>query len=303
VMIINCARGGIVSEGALLHALKSGKVRGAALDVFENEPAGNNPLFELENVICTPHIGAATSEAQENVAVAIADQVVDFLINKRIRNAVNIPVVSPDVLPVVKPYLDVGERLGSFLTQIADAAIEELSIEYRGTVAEYNVSSITVSILRGLLTPYMGEVVNFVNASVIAKDRGIRVRESRSTTAEDFASMVAITATGKGEQNSIAGALFGTKDFRIVQINDFLIEAVPEGNMLLIQNYDRPGVIGNIGTALGNRDINIATMQFSRDRSGGVAISLLHLDSVITKGVVEELSQLPNIISVKHIEL
>ena len=303
VMIINCARGGIVSEGALLHALKSGKVRGAALDVFENEPAGNNPLFELENVICTPHIGAATSEAQENVAVAIADQVVDFLINKRIRNAVNIPVVSPDVLPVVKPYLDVGERLGSFLTQIADAAIEELSIEYRGTVAEYNVSSITVSILRGLLTPYMGEVVNFVNASVIAKDRGIRVRESRSTTAEDFASMVAITATGKGEQNSIAGALFGTKDFRIVQINDFLIEAVPEGNMLLIQNYDRPGVIGNIGTALGNRDMNIATMQFSRDRSGGVAISLLHLDSVITKEVVEELSQLPNIISVKHIEL
>jgi D-3-phosphoglycerate dehydrogenase len=303
VMIINCARGGIVDEGALLNALKSGKVRGAALDVFENEGAGNNPLFEVDNVVCTPHIGAATSEAQENVAVAIADQIVDFLVNKRIRNAVNIPIVSPDVLPVLKPYLDLGEKLGSFLTQISDVAIEELSIEYRGAVAEYNVSPITVSVLRGLLTPYMGDVVNFVNASVIAKDRGIRVRESKSTTAEDFASMVGITAVVRGGSNYIAGALFGTRDFRIVQINDFLIEAVPQGNMLLIQNYDRPGVIGNIGTTLGNRNINIATMQFSRDRSGGVAISLLHLDSVISREVMEELWQLPDIISVKHIEL
>jgi D-3-phosphoglycerate dehydrogenase len=303
MMIINCARGGIVDEGALLNALKSGKVRGAALDVFENEATGNNPLFEVDNVICTPHIGAATSEAQENVAVAIADQIVDFLVNKRIRNAVNIPIVSPDVLPVLKPYLDLGEKLGSFLTQVSDVAIEELSIEYKGTVAEYNVSPITVSVLRGLLTPYMGEVVNFVNASVIAKDRGIRVRESKSTTAEDFASMVAITAVARGGSNYIAGALFGTRDFRIVQINDFLIEAVPQGNMLLIQNYDRPGVIGNIGTTLGDRNINIATMQFSRDRSGGVAISLLHLDSVISKEVMEELSQLPDIMSVKHIEL
>jgi D-3-phosphoglycerate dehydrogenase len=153
------------------------------------------------------------------------------------------------------------------------------------------------------LTPYMGEVVNFVNASIIAKDRGIRVKESKSTTAEDFASMVAIEATGRGGRAFVAGALFGTKDFRIVQINDFRIEAVPDGNMLLIQNYDKPGVIGNIGTTLGNRNINIATMQFSRDRSGGVAISLLHLDSVVSKEVVEDLSQLPNIISVKSIEL
>ena len=303
VMIINCARGGIVNERALFQGLKSGKVSGAALDVFENEPTRENPLFELDNVVCTPHIGASTSEAQENVAVAIADQIVDFLINKRIRNAVNIPIVSPDVLPVVKPYLDLGEKLGSFLTQISDFAVEELSIEYKGTVADYSVSPITVSILRGLLTPYMGEVVNFVNASLIAKDRGIRVRESRASKAEDFASMVAITARGGGEKNYIAGALFSTKDFRIIQINDFLIEAVPKGNMLLIQNYDKPGVIGNIGTVLGNRNINIATMQFSRDRMGGVAISLLHLDSVISKEVMEELSRLPNVISVKNIEL
>jgi D-3-phosphoglycerate dehydrogenase len=303
VMIINCARGGIVKEEALLNALKSGRVGGASLDVFENEPAMDNPLFKLDNVICTPHIGASTREAQENVAVAIADQIVDFFINKRIRNAVNIPIVNPDVLPVVKPYLDLGENLGSFLTQISGVAIDDLSIEYKGTVSEYNVSPITVSILRGLLTPYMGEVVNFVNASVIAKERGIRVRESKSATAEDFASMVAITAMGRGERNYIAGALFGTKDFRIVQINDFRIEAVPEGNMLLIQNYDRPGVIGNIGTALGNRNINIATMQFSRDRSRGVAICLLHLDSIISKEVMEKLSQLPNILSVKYIEL
>ncbi len=302
-MIINCARGGIIDENALLDALRSGKVKRAALDVFEHEAAGNNPLFEMDNVICTPHIGAATSEAQENVAVAIADQVVDFLINKRIRNAVNIPSVGPDILPVVKPYLDLGERLGSFLTQISDFAIEELSVEYKGSVAEYDVSPITVSILRGLLTPYMGEVVNFVNASVIAKDRGILVRESKSSSSEDFANMVAITAMGRGERNVVAGALFGTKDFRIVQINDFRIEAVPNGNMLLIQNYDRPGVIGNIGTALGNKNLNIATMQFGRDRMGGSAISLLHLDSVISKELMEQLAELPNVISVKHIEL
>ena len=303
VMIINCARGGIVDESALLDVLRSGKVRGAALDVFEHEATGNNPLFDMDNVICTPHIGAATSEAQENVAVAIADQVVDFLINKRIRNAVNIPIVNPDVLPVVQPYLDLGEKLGSFLTQISDFAIEELSIEYKGTVAEYEVSPITVSVLRGLLTPYMGEVVNFVNASIIARDRGITVRESKSSSSEDFASMVTITAMGGEERNVVAGALFGTKDFRIVQINDFVIEAIPKGNMLLIQNYDRPGVIGNIGTALGNRNINIATMQFSRDRMGGNAISLLHLDSVISKEVIEVLSRLSNVVSVKHIEL
>jgi D-3-phosphoglycerate dehydrogenase len=303
VMIINCARGGIIDESALVDALRSGKVRGAALDVFEREAKGNNPLFEMDSVICTPHIGAATSEALENVAVAIADQVVDFLINKRIRNAVNIPIVSPDVLPVVKPYLDLGERLGSFLTQISDFAIEELSIEYKGSVVEYDVSPITVSILRGLLTPYMGEVVNFINASIIAKDRGILVRESKSSSSEGFANMIAITAMGRGERNVVAGALFGTKDFRIVQINDFRIEAVPKGRMLLIHNYDRPGVIGNIGTALGDRNINIATMQFSRDRLGGVGISLLHLDSVISKEEMEQLSGLPNVISVQHIEL
>jgi len=303
VMIINCARGGIIDESALLDALRSGKVRGAALDVLEHEAAGNNPLFETDNVICTPHIGAATSEAQENVAVAIADQVIDFLINRRIRNAVNIPIVGLDVLPGVKPYLDLGEKLGSFLTQISDFAIEELSVEYKGSVAEYDVSPITVSILKGLLTPYMGEVVNFVNASVIAKERGILVRESKSSSSEDFANMVAITAMGKRESNVVAGALFGTKDFRIVQINDFRIEAVPKGNMLLIQNYDKPGVIGNIGTTLGNRNINIATMQFGRDRMGDNAISLLHVDSVISKEVMEQLSELSNVISVKHIEL
>lgn len=303
VMIVNCSRGGIVDEGALFQALKSGKVGGAALDVFEREEAGENPLFDMENVVCTPHIGASTNEALENVAVAIADQVVDFLINKRIRNAVNTPMVGPDVLPVVEPYLVLGERLGSFLTQVSDFPIEELSVEYKGSVAQYGVSPITVSILRGLLTPYMGEVVNFVNASILAKERGIRVRESRSSSAEDFASTVTITAMGKEARNIVAGALFGTKDFRIVKINDFLIEAVPQGNMLLIQNYDRPGVIGSIGTALGKRNINIATMQFSRDRMGGNAISLLHVDSIISREVTEELSRLPNVISVKHIEL
>ena len=303
VILVNCARGGIINEKDLYEAIKTGKVAGAALDVFEKEPAIGNPLLELEEVVCTPHLGASTEEAQENVAIAISRQVVDYLINGEIRNAVNIPAVSPDILLFLRPYLRLGEKLGSFLGQISNYAIEEVLIEYHGEVLEYGTKPITISVLKGLLTPFVGETVNFVNAPVMAKERGIRVTESVSEEGEDFTSLIALTVRSKMEQNYIAGTLFGRKELRIVKLNDFLIEALPEGYILLVNNYDRPGVIGNIGTALGSRNINVATMQFGRDRMGGMAISLLHLDSPLPPGMVGEILRLPNIISVRQIKL
>jgi D-3-phosphoglycerate dehydrogenase len=303
VILINCARGGIVNEKDLYEAIKGGKVAGAALDVFEKEPAVGNPLLELEEVIGTPHLGASTGEAQENVSIAIAQQIVDYLILGEARNAVNMPAVSPDILPFLRPYLRLGEKLGSFLAQISNYAIEEVLIEYHGEVVEFGTKPITISVLKGLLTPYVGETVNFVNAQVMAKERGMRITESTSANAEDFASLIAITTRSKMEQNYIAGALFGRKELRIVKLNDFFIEAIPEGHILLVNNYDRPGVIGNIGTALGSRNINIATMQFGRDQMGGNAISLLHLDAPLPPGVLGEILRLPNIISVRQIGL
>lgn len=303
VIIINCARGGIINEKDLYDAIKRGKVAGAALDVFEKEPATGNPLLELDDVIGTPHLGAATEEAQENVAIAIAQQIVDYFNKGEARNAVNMPVVSPEILPLIRPYLRLAEKLGSFLAQISNYAIEEVLIEYHGEVVEYGTKPLTISVLKGLLTPFVGETVNFVNAPVMAKERGIRVVESIREQAEDFTSLIALTVKSKMEENYIAGTLFGKKELRIVKLNDFFIEAIPEGYILLVNNYDRPGVIGNIGTTLGSRNINIATMQFGRDRMGGRAISLLHLDSPLPPGMLGEILRLPNIISVRQIQL
>ena len=303
VILINCARGGIINEKDLYDAIRGGKVAGAALDVFEKEPAIGNPLLELEEVITTPHLGASTAEAQENVSIAIAHQIVDYLLLGEARNAVNMPMVSPDILPFLRPYLRLGEKLGSFLGQISNYAIEEVVIEYHGEVVEYGTKPITISVLKGLLTPFVGETVNFVNAQVMAKERGIRITESTRAKAEDFASLIAITARSKMEQNYIAGTLFGRKELRIVKLNDFFIEAIPEGYILLVNNYDKPGVIGNIGAALGSRNINIATMQFGRDRMGGNAISLLHLDIPLPPGMLGDILRLPNIISVRQIQL
>jgi D-3-phosphoglycerate dehydrogenase len=303
MILVNCARGGIINEKDLNEAIREGKVAGAALDVFEKEPAIGNPLLELEEVVTTPHLGASTGEAQENVAVAIAQQVVDCLLHGEVRNAVNIPFISPEVRPFLTPFIRLGEKLGSFLAQMAIHPVEAVSIEYCGEVAAYGLKPITNSVLKGLLTPHLGETVNFVNAPVIAKERGIRITESTQNKAEDFASLLSITASSKMEQNTIAGTLFGRKELRLVKVNDFSIEAVPEGDVLLIHNYDRPGVIGNVGTLMGNRDINIATMQLGRYRRGGNAISLFHLDAPLPPSVMEEMLRLPNIISVRQIHL
>jgi D-3-phosphoglycerate dehydrogenase / 2-oxoglutarate reductase len=303
VIILNCARGGIINEKDLYDAIKEGRVAGAALDVFEKEPAVGNPLLELDEVIATPHLGASTGEAQENVAIAIAKQIADFLTLGEARNAVNLPVVSPDVLPFMAPFLRLGEKMASLLAQISKQAIEEIVIEYQGEVAGNGIKPLTTSILKGLLTPFLGETVNFVNAPVIAKERGIKVTESTRAQAEDFTSLIVITTRSNGEENSVAGTLFGRKELRIVRLNGFFIEAIPEGHILVINNYDKPGVIGKIGDTLGKRNINIANMQLGRNRLGGTAISMLEVDTALPPSVLDEVLKLPNIVSVRQVVL
>ncbi len=302
-MLINCARGGIVNERDLYEALSSGRLNGAALDVFEKEPAVDNPLCKLDNVICTPHLGASTVEAQENVSVAIAEQIADYLLHGTVRNAVNVPSVSPELLAYISPFLTLGEKMGKFLAQLSDFAIEEIIIEYHGEVTERGVSPITSSVLKGILTPIVGNRINIISAPAIAKERGVGVREVTSRTSEDFVSLVGITVRSGDKQNHVAGTIFGKKEIRIVRFNNFEIEAVPEGNILFLHNYDRPGVIGNIGTTLAKHSVNIATMYLGRDTAGGHAVSLWNIDSPISKETFDEIANLPNIISVRQMEL
>lgn len=303
VMIINCARGGIVNEKDLYDALIEGKVAGAALDVFEKEPPENNPLLSLDNVISTPHLGAATKEAQENVAVAVAEQVVDYLINGTIRNAVNFPSIPSDQVARLRPYIDLAEKLGSFGAQLIEGGVTEISTEYQGDASEINTEPVTIAAIKGFLTPILEETVNFINAPVIAKERGIEVKELKSADAGDYQSMLAIRLKAAGTERYIAGTLFSKKDPRIVFIDKFKVEIVPFGELLFIYNNDKPGVIGNIGTLLSKNNINIARMHFGRETQGGTAISVVTIDTPATPQIIEEIKSLPNILSIKQISL
>jgi D-3-phosphoglycerate dehydrogenase len=303
VRIINSARGGIVNEADLYEALKGGKVATAALDVFEKEPTENNPLLTLDNVVCTPHLGAATEEAQENVAIAIAEQVVDYLVHGVIRHAVNFPSIPADQVLKVKPYLNLAEILGVFASQVFEGAVTEITTEYRGEASEIATAPVNVALLKGFLTPILEETVNYVNAPVIAKERGIKLKEMKSSDAGDYQSMIALKVRFDGKENCLAGTLFNRKDPRIVKIHDFDVEIIPEGNMLLLFNNDKPGVIGNIGSCLGRHGINIARMHFGREAPGGLAISVVNIDSPVTPQQLEEVKGLPNILSVKVVNL
>lgn len=303
VRIINCARGGIVNEVDLYEALKSGKVAGAALDVFEKEPPGNIPLLKLDNVLCTPHLGASTKEAQENVALAIAEQVADYLINGVIRNAVNFPSIPAEQVARLQPYLSLAEKMGGFASQVFEGAATDITIEYRGEASELNAAPVTVALLKGYLTPILEETVNFVNAPMIAKERGIEVKEMKSSEAGDYHNMVVMKIKVNGEVNTLTGTLFSKRDPRIVRINNFPVEIVPEGNMLFIYNNDRPGVIGSIGSYLGKNNINIARMHFGRESAGGMAISVVSIDTPVSDKQIEEIKKMPNIISVKLVNL
>jgi D-3-phosphoglycerate dehydrogenase / 2-oxoglutarate reductase len=303
VRIINCARGGIINEQDLYEAIKNGKVAGAALDVFEKEPPADNPLLTLDNVICTPHLGASTEEAQENVALAVAEQVADYLVHGTIRNAVNFPSIPHEQIPRLQPYINLAEKLGGFTSQIFEGGVTNITVEFQGDAAEINTAPVTISAIKGFLSPILLETVNFVNAPVIAKERGIEVKETKTKEAGDYQSMIALRIKSKDKESYVAGTLFSKKDPRIVLIDDFKVEIVPDGVLLLIYNNDKPGVIGNIGNVLGKNNINIARMHFGRESAGGMAISVVSVDSAPSPEIIEELRNLPNILTINQIVL
>jgi len=305
VIIINCARGGIVNEQELSDAIKSGIVEGAALDVYEKEPPDkDNPLFTIENnVVLTPHLGASTEEAQTKVSAAIAEQIVDFFINGVVRNAVNMPSISLELLNVMKPYITLAEKLGSFQGQFCKSGVEEIHIEYSGEVSEFKLAPLTIAALKGFFSPIMDIVVSYVNAPVIARERGIRVVESKLSKSEDFTSLISIKVkTGEGEKY-VAGTIFGRDEPRFVRVNGFSLDVIPEGYLLIGENHDKPGVVGATCTTLGKRGINIARMHLGREDVGGRAIVFINVDSPVSDEVIGEISQLPNVISVTQVML
>ena len=304
VRLINCARGGIIVEADLVAAVQSGHVAGVALDVFEQEPPGpDHPLLALEQVIGTPHLGASTDEAQINVAVGIAEQVVAFLVRGAVQNAVNVPSVRPEVLSVLRPYLVLGEKLGRLQTQIMAEPPQQIRIVYGGEVTEHDVSPITAAVLRGILTPYFDSPVNFVNAPHLARKRGIRVVESRTSKVSGFVNTVRVLVRTASGETDVEGTVFGHDTLRIVKINDFFLEAVPEGYILMLHNRDVPGVVGSVGTLLGASGVNIAGLELGREGVGGMAVSLIHVDEPVDSGVLEQLRQLPDILSAHLIHL
>ena len=305
MILINCARGGIVVEEDLHWALQEGIVASAAFDVFEKEPPDmDNPLFKMPQVVVTPHLGAATEEAQINVAVEIAERVSEYLADGTIRNAVNVPNVSAETLKVLGPYLNLAEKIGRFQGQLADSIPNEVQIEYCGDISNQDFKPMTISVLKGLLTPMLSDVsVNYVNAPFIAEERGIKVVESKVRSHEDFTSLLRVTVRRKKEQVSIAGSIFGYANPRIVQLNDFYLEAVPEGNLLYVHNQDRPGVIGAIGSLLGESGVNISRMQLGLQEDTKEAVALYSIDRKLPPDLLAKLEALPNIISIKQLDL
>jgi len=299
-MFIDCARGGVVDEEALYEALKNKEIAGAALDVFEKEPTSleTTPLLGLDNFICTPHLGASTAEAQENVAVTIAEQMADYLLNNTVVNAVNVPSVSAEVLSKIRPYVTLAEMLGSFHMQIAKGGVEDVNIEFIGDLASMVTGPITVAFLKGLFTPILKDAVNFVNAPMIAKERGIRVTESKTADSDDFTNLLSIKVRTSEDENVLAGTVFGKKEPRLVRLNTFRLEALPDGPMLFVQNRDVPGVIGALGVTLGEEGVNISRMTVGREEGNGDHtrnIILLNTDTLISKEQLEKVKKLDNI--------
>ncbi|MFH1779023.1 MAG: phosphoglycerate dehydrogenase [Candidatus Omnitrophota bacterium] len=303
VRIINCARGGIVDEAALVRAIESGKVAGAALDVYETEPPKDFSLFNSDKIVATPHLGASTEEAQVNVAIEVSKQVVDALLGRGIRNAVNVPSVDPELLKVIRPYIELSEKMGLLISQLTEGRTREIKIQYSGDIVAHELAPVTIAFLKGFLTPILQETVNYVNASFIAKERGIKVIETKSSQMEEFSNLILIDTQTDKAKISVAGTLSPRKDPRIVKINDFYVEAIPSGYMLILSNIDRPGIIGQIGTILGQNSINIAGMTFGRIKEGGDAITVLNVDSKIPDDVMKQIRSAKNILGAKLIKL
>jgi len=300
VRIINCARGGLIDEKALKEALESGQVGGVALDVFEEEPAKENPLFGMENVICTPHLGASTAEAQENVALQVAEQMADFLMTGAVNNAINMPSISAEDAPRLRPYVALAEQLGMFAGQLTESAIEGVEIEYVGEVSELNVAPLTSAIIAGLLRPLLSDV-NMVSAPAMAKERGISVSEVKRDSKGAFDSYIRLSLKTERQQRSVAGTVFSDGKPRIIQVKGININAELAPRVLYITNTDAPGFIGSLGTVLGAHGINIASFQLGREKPGGDAVSLVNIDNEASKDVLKEIEELKQVMQVKQL--
>jgi D-3-phosphoglycerate dehydrogenase / 2-oxoglutarate reductase len=305
VRLVNCARGGLVVEEDLAAALDSGHVAGAAIDVFAEEPARKNPLFGRDNVVATPHLGAATAEAQENVAVEIAEQMADFLLTGAVANAVNVPSLTAEEANRIRPYIKLVEQLGSFAGQLTDSEIAEISVEYEGAIAELNVKPLTAIALSALLAPQLASV-NMVNAPVICRERDIRVSETRRAEPGDYQTLIRIVVTANGaaadrRPRAIAGTLFGGDKPRLVSVAGIPLEAELGGNMLFVRNLDKPGFIGALGQTMAAAAVNIATLHLGRTAPGEDAICLVAVDQPFAPEILEAVRGLPHVVEVKSL--
>ncbi|MFC4769192.1 phosphoglycerate dehydrogenase [Effusibacillus consociatus] len=304
VRILNCARGGIIKEEALVEALQSGKVAGAALDVFEEEPlAKDHPLKDFPNVVLTPHLGASTEEAQINVAIDVAEEVLKVLRDEPFKNAVNLPSLPADKLKQVEPYLALGEKLGKLAAQLVDNPVTKIEITYSGDISNLEVAPVSRTILKGILSYHHGAEVNFVNAPLVAEQSGIQVVESKTGKHSVFTNLIGLEVTTPHQTRRVAGTLNNGFGPRIVRLDGFAIDASPEGRMIVTSHVDQPGMIGRIGMILGDAGINIATMQVGRKEVGGKAVMVLGIDNPATPEVVREIAEIPSILEVFHVEL
>ncbi|QDL98862.1 phosphoglycerate dehydrogenase [Rhodopseudomonas palustris] len=298
VRIINCARGGLVDENALAEALKSGQVAGAAFDVFSEEPATKNVLFGLPNVICTPHLGASTTEAQENVALQVAEQMSDYLLTGAITNAINFPSITAEEAPKLKPFIELAEKLGSFAGQLTETGITKVTITYEGEVAEMKIKALTSAVLSGLLRPMLGDI-NVVSAPVIAKERGMVVDEVVRAAESDYESLITLTVTTEKQERSVSGTVYADGKPRLVDIKGIRVDAEFGASMIYVTNEDKPGFIGKFASLLGDAKVNIATFNLGRHTEGGDAIALVTIDGPAPAEVLEKVQALPQVKQVK----
>jgi len=303
VRVLNCARGGVLDEQALYNAMKAGKVAGAALDVFEKEPNLDSPLYEFDNFIATPHLGASTKEAQLSVAVDVSESIVAALQGDFVKNTVNIPSLSPKALKLVKPYLALAEKMGKFAAQIIQGRVNKLEVVYGGDLANQEVAPITTALIKGFLDTILQDRVNFVNASLQAKNRGIQVVQKQSEEEGDYANLINVKVTSNKEEISVAGTIFGGVDARLVAIDGYHVDAVPEGNMLYIPHIDKPRIIGPVGGLIGAHDVNISGMQVGRKVAGGRAVMLINVDGPVPEDTMAEISKIDGVLGVRNVSL
>lgn len=304
VRIINCARGGIIDEEALLEAIDAGIVAGAAFDVFvEEPPRPDHPFLNHPKIIVTPHLGASTIEAQENVATDVAEEVLHILRDEPFKNAVNMPPVPANVMAKLQPYFLLGERMGHFLAQMADSAAQEIIVSFSGELTEVDTSPLTRYIVKGVLSHHLGSDVNIINAMHMAKIRDVNIIREKSTASKGFTNLITVTLRSNGQERSIAGTLLNGYGPRIVKIDQYPVDVAPEGNIILVSHNDKPGIVGRLGSVLGDSGTNIATMQVGRKVVGGPAIMVLTVDKPVPPETMQQLSQLPDIAQVKEITL